>query len=182
MGISGSLRSGSAATTLLEIVAALSPSDVEFKIYGGLEGIPPFNDSREIPDPVQSFIKQIEDSDGVFICTPEYAYGVPGVLKNALDWTVSTTALYDKPVAIITAATSGEKAHASLLLTLTALSTKISAATSLLIPVVRSKLNENNELKDPQTFIEINTVFNTFITNLKAEKRAMPSGETTRHG
>jgi chromate reductase, NAD(P)H dehydrogenase (quinone) len=182
MGISGSLRTGSAATTILEIVARLSPAGVQFNIYDGLEEIPPFNDSREIPDTVKSFIRQIEDSDGVFICSPEYAYGVPGVLKNALDWTVSTVSFYQKPVALITAASSGEKAHASLLLTLTALSTKISAGTSLLIPAVRSKLNENNELKDLQTFNEIKTTFNTFITKLKSEKRLIPLEHTPHRG
>lgn len=109
LGISGSLRSGSAATSILEIVAALSPADVEFNLYGGLEEIPPFNDNTKIPDSVRTFMKQIEDSDGVFICSPEYAYGVPGVLKNALDWTVSTVAFYQKPVALITAASSGKK-------------------------------------------------------------------------
>jgi chromate reductase len=182
MGISGSLRTDSAATTILEIVARLSPADVQFNIYDGLEEIPPFNDSREIPDPVKSLICQIDDSDGIFICSPEYAFGIPGVLKNALDWTVSTTAFYQKPVALITAASSGEKAHASLLLTLTALSTKISAETSQLIPAVRSKLNENNELKDPQTFNEIKTTFNTFITKLKTGKRLSAVKESSHPG
>ncbi len=175
LGISGSLRPGASATAILEIVEAQSPADVEFMIYGGLEEIPPFNDSREIPGSVRSFIRQIEDSDGVFICSPEYAFGVPGVLKNALDWTVSTTAFYNKPVAVITAATSGEKAHDSLLLTLTALSTKISADTSLLIQAVRSRLSENNVLKDPQTFNEIKAAFNNFITKLRAEKAVVTS-------
>jgi NAD(P)H-dependent FMN reductase len=182
LGISGSLRTGGSATAILEIIAAQSPANVEFTIYDGLEEIPPFNDSPETPFPVRSLIRQIEDSDGVFICSPEYAFGVPGVLKNALDWTVATTAFYQKPVALITAASSGEKAHASLLLILTALSTKISADTSLLLSAIRSKLGENNELKDPQTFNEIKTVFNIFITKLKSEKRVILSAETSHQG
>ncbi len=54
LGISGSLRPGASATTILEIVAAQSPADVEFTIYDGLQEIPPFNDSREIPGSVRA--------------------------------------------------------------------------------------------------------------------------------
>ena len=100
------------------MVAGLVPGQVEFTIYNGLAGIPAFNDSNEMPEPVAEFIKLLSEADGVFFCIPEYAFGVPGALKNALDWTVSSsTAFPDKPVALITAATGGDKAHAAFLLT-----------------------------------------------------------------
>jgi len=169
LGISGSLRSNSSASAILNVVSGLVPREMEFTIYNGLAGIPAFDDSDEIPDPVAEFIKLLSEADGVFFCIPEYAFGVPGALKNALDWTVSSsTAFPDKPVALITAATGGDKAHAAFLLTLKAISSKIPAGATLLIPFVRSKLNEKNEVKDIMTLDSIKTVINSLIQTIKA--------------
>ena len=162
LGISGSLRSNSSASAILNIVAGLVPENVEFTIYNGLAEIPAFNDSNEIPEPVADFIKLLSEANGVFFCIPEYAFGVPGALKNALDWTVSSsTAFPGKPVALITAATGGDKAHAAFLLTLTAMSSKIPEGATLLLSFIRSKLNEKNEVKDIATLDSIRVVINS---------------------
>ena len=167
LGISGSLRSNSSATAILNIVAGLVPDQVEFTIYNGLAEIPAFNDSNEIPETVATFIELLSGADGVFFCIPEYAFGVPGALKNALDWTVSSsTAFPDKPVALITAATSGDKAHAAFLLTLRAMSSKIPEGATLLLSFIRSKLNEKNEVKDKATLDSIRVVVNSLIDGI----------------
>jgi NAD(P)H-dependent FMN reductase len=57
---------------------------------------------------------RLNNAHGVLICAPEYAFGVPGILKNLLDWTVGSGEFVNKPLAVITAATRGDKAHASL--------------------------------------------------------------------
>ena len=164
LGISGSLRSNSSATAILNVVSGLVPENVEFSIYNELAEIPAFNDSNEIPEPVAHFIKLLSDADGVFFCIPEYAFGVPGALKNALDWTVSSsTAFPNKPVALITAATGGDKAHAAFLLTLKAISSKIPEGATLLLSFIRSKLNEKNEVKDISTLDSIRAVINSLI-------------------
>jgi NAD(P)H-dependent FMN reductase len=164
LGISGSLRSNSSATAILNVVSGLVPENVEFTIYNGLAEIPAFNDSDQIPEPVAHFIKLLSDADGVFFCIPEYAFGVPGALKNALDWTVSSsTAFPGKPVALITAATGGNKAHAAFLLTLKAISSKIPDGATLLLSFIRSKLNEKNEVKDIATLDSIRVVINSLI-------------------
>ena len=164
LGISGSLRSNSSATAILNVVSGLVPENVEFSIYNELAEIPAFNDSNEIPEPVAHFIKLLSDADGVFFCIPEYAFGVPGALKNALDWTVSSsTAFPDKPVALITAATGGDKAHAAFLLTLKAISSKIPEGATLLLSFIRSKLNEKNGVKDIATLNSIRVVINSLI-------------------
>ena len=168
LGISGSLRSNSSATAILNVVSGLVPGNVEFAIYNGLAEIPAFNDSNEIPEVVANFIKLLSDADGVFFCIPEYAFGVPGALKNALDWTVSSsTAFPDKPVALITAATGGDKAHAAFLLTLKAMSSKISEGATLLLSFIRSKLNEKNEVNDMATMDQIRTVINSLIDSIE---------------
>jgi len=168
LGISGSLRSNSSASAILNVVAGLVPEQVEFTIYNGLAEIPAFNDSNEIPETVEAFIKLLSEADGVFFCIPEYAFGVPGALKNALDWTVSSsTAFPDKPVALITAATGGDKAHAAFLLTLKAMSSKIPEGATLLLSFIRSKLNEKNEVKDPATLDQVRNVINSLIDSIQ---------------
>jgi len=168
LGISGSLRANSSASAVLNVVAGLVPEQVEFTIYNGLAEIPAFNDSNEIPGTVEAFIKLLSDADGVFFVIPEYAFGVPGALKNALDWTVSSsTAFPDKPVALITAATGGDKAHAAFLLTLKAMSSKIPDGATLLLSFIRSKLNEKNEVNDMATMDQIRTVINSLIDSIE---------------
>ena len=164
LGISGSLRANSSASAVLNVVSSLVPEQVEFTIYNGLAEIPAFNDCNDIPETVEAFIKLLSEADGVFFVIPEYAFGVPGALKNALDWTVSSsTAFPDKPVALITAATGGDKAHAAFLLTLKAISSKIPEGATLLLSFIRSKLNEKNEVKDSETLDAIKSVIHSFL-------------------
>ena len=168
--ILGSLRPNSSASAVLRVVANLVPDYADFKIFTGLEAIPAFNDSDEIPATVTDFINRIAEADAIFFCIPEYALGVPGALKNALDWTVATTAFSFKPVAPITAASGGEKAHAALSLTLTALGTKISEDTKLLISFIRTKINEKGEVKDIPTSDAIKKVVDALIQTVGSEK------------
>ncbi len=170
LGISGSLRTSSSAGAVLEIVSKLVPAHVDLKIYTGVGDIPAFDDSKEIPFTVIGFIKQIENADGVFFCIPEYALGVPGALKNALDWTVSATAFSEKPVALITAASQGQKAHAAMLDILTAIGSKMNMGSNLLISFIRSKLDEKNELKDKDTLEAVKKLVDTFIRTIEERK------------
>jgi hypothetical protein len=73
----------------------------------------------------------------------------------------------DKPVALITAATGGDKAHAAFLLTLKAISAKIAEGATLLLSFIRSKLNEKNEVKDIATLDSIRTVINSLIDSIQ---------------
>ncbi|WP_353719667.1 NADPH-dependent FMN reductase [Dyadobacter sp. 676] len=154
LGISGSLRADSTNTIILKTVGTLFPSDVTFEIFEGLGEIPHFSpglDSPGLDSPgltdnqaLARFKTAIGQADGVVICTPEYAFGVPGTLKNALDWTVGTGEFNDKPVSAISASplnTGGNNALASLLLTLTALGTRKNEASSLSIPNVKGKIS-----------------------------------------
>jgi NAD(P)H-dependent FMN reductase len=163
LAISGSLRPSSSASAVLRIVADLVTDQVDFNIYNGIGNIPAFDDSSQVLAEVNNFINLISEADGVFFCIPEYAFGVPGALKNALDWTVASTAFTDKPVALITAASGGEKAHAAFALTLTALGSRISEETKLLIPFIRTKLNEKGEMTDLATLISIKWVINVLL-------------------
>ncbi|MDF2454982.1 MAG: azr 1 [Cytophagaceae bacterium] len=135
------------------------PQLTGFIFYEGLEDLPPFNpDKPQDVAPVLHFRKLLQDADAVIICTPEYAFGIPGVLKNAFDWVVSTGEFNEKPVAVISAsplASGGEKALESLLHTLTALGTIKDEHSALIIPAVKKKINETGEITDADTFKQL---------------------------
>jgi NAD(P)H-dependent FMN reductase len=166
LAISGSLRSGSSNHHILKYLASLTPADVDYTIYDELALIPPFDPGLDTDDPpavVAALRQLLASSDGIIICTPEYAFGVPGQLKNMLDWTVSSSSFVDKPVALITASLGGEHAHASLLLTLGALSANVVDGATLLISFIRSKLDGDGNIIDEETKNNLQALFGVFL-------------------
>lgn len=166
LGISGSLRSDSSNTNILKAIADLLPDYVTFKIFERLNQISSFSPGEEENDAIKSLKEDISIAKGVIICTPEYAFGVPGTLKNALDWTVSTGEFNDKPVSAISASplnSGGDKALASLLLTLTALGIKKNDHSSLSIPNIKVKMNALGKLTDQQTIDELQFQINNLL-------------------
>lgn len=156
LAISGSLRQKSSNTALMNAIIDLAPKNMIFSIYNGLGDLPHFNpdhDRDEGPASVSDLRKQLIEADAVLICTPEYGNGVPGVLKNALDWLVSTTAFMNKPTAVISASPTpmgGDKAHASLLLTLNMINAKIVEGGTLIIPHISLKLNQEGVITNSE--------------------------------
>ena len=169
LAIPGSLRNGSTNHNILKYLGALIPGDVEYTIYTELSGIPPFDlglDNDNPPEPVINLRQLLSEANGIIICTPEYAFGVPGQLKNMLDWLVSSSTLVDKPIALITASLGGEHAHASLQLTLGALSANVDLDATLLIQFIRSKIDEEGNLTDKETISNLNIVLNEFLNKI----------------
>jgi len=107
LGIAGSLRSGSYNNALLLAARELAPDGMEISIYDDLGSIPPYNSDVEAkgdPEPVAILKKAIRDADALLIATPEYNYGIPGILKNAIDWAsrpFGKSVLIKKPAAIM---------------------------------------------------------------------------------
>ena len=151
LAISGSLSSKSSNMQVLQYIAQLPGTGIEFRLSDSIRELPHFNpelDIEPVPVAVLHFREQLKNADAVLLCTPEYAFGVRGALKNALDWTVSSGEFVNKPLALITASLSGEKAQAALLQTFTALSANITPATTLLLSFIRSKLDESGNFKN----------------------------------
>ncbi len=169
IAISGSIREASSNTNILKAISAFIPEGIDYSIYNGIKDLPHFNqdiDTSEPPAVVENFRKTLSESHALIICTPEYAKGVPGVLKNALDWLVSSGELYKKPVAVITASpsiTGGDKAHESLLLTLGMIDTIIVENGSLLVPSVGTKFNNNATVKDEATKQSLIDLINSLV-------------------
>jgi chromate reductase, NAD(P)H dehydrogenase (quinone) len=105
-GIAGSLRRDSWNHRLLRAVAALAPPGVEVRVSELLPRIPLFNEDLldDVPDAVRLLRAEVAAADALMIATPEYNGGVPGVLKNALDWLslpLGGSALQNKPVGLL---------------------------------------------------------------------------------
>ncbi len=177
LAISGSLRAGSTNSALVRGMAALAPDDVDFAIYDGLATLPHYSpelDTADAPASVKEWRAHLGDADGVVICTPEYAFGMPGSLKNALDWVVSSGELWRKPVAAISASPSalgGEKAHAALVLTLTALEAQTVEEASLTIAFVRSKLDATGAVTDPELVQSLKASLNSLVKAARLPKQ-----------
>jgi NAD(P)H-dependent FMN reductase len=177
LGVSGSLRATSSNMLILKEIQKWVPQQIAFTIYQDMATLPAFDDSMEAPESVVAWRRQLAVADGVFICSPEYAFGIPGALKNAMDWTVGSGELVNKPLALVTAATGGDKAHAAWLQIFTALSANMPAGGSLLIPFVRSKLNEKGELTDVATREALQLVLHALINAI--EQTADPAAADT---
>jgi chromate reductase, NAD(P)H dehydrogenase (quinone) len=171
--ISGSLKSTSSNTNILRAIAKIAPENVIVNLVEGLDSLPHFNPENEAEiESLTNFRQQLKNADGVIFSTPEYAYGVPGVLKNALDWLVSSGELYHKPVAAISASpvfSGGDKALASLLLTLSALGTNTNEASSLSIANIKNKISVSGEITDLETIKELKSIFDDLLSRISAE-------------
>lgn len=151
LAICGSVRPQSSNMAILHKLGAMLPADVNYTIYSAIDTLPHFNPDLDNDNPEETFNQfraLIQQADAVIICSPEYAFGVPGVLKNALDWTVFSGSFNTKPTAVITASSVGNNAHASLLLTFKALGAVIPLGCEMLIPFVRTKVSEKGEITD----------------------------------
>lgn len=132
--VSGSLRAQSSNTILLQAAAALAPIGVELSLYEGLGDLPHFNpdlDNDSVSQAVKDWRNQLFASHGVIFSVPEYAHGLPGSLKNALDWVVGSGELVEKPVTLFNASPRGTYAQAALTETLSVMSAKVIPATTL---------------------------------------------------
>jgi NAD(P)H-dependent FMN reductase len=168
--ISGSTRSNSSNLKILKQIAELSKDLFEIKIFESLADIPHFNpdlDTENPPQQVTYFRNEIQAADGIIICTPEYVFSLPGSLKNALEWCVSTTIFSNKKVGLITASASGEKGHEELQLIMKTIEASFNVETSLLIQGVRGKVNADGNIVDDLTLLQIQNFITAFDKHLR---------------
>ncbi|HTD05938.1 NADPH-dependent FMN reductase [Undibacterium sp.] len=143
LAISGSLRKNSSNTALLNAAAQLAPAGVAVRLYQGLGELPLFNpdlEGRE-PEPVLEFRRQLQAAQGCMIASPEYAHGVTGVIKNALDWVVGSGELVDKPTALLNASARATYSYAALTEILGVMSAKLIPEASLTVPLANNTLS-----------------------------------------
>lgn len=133
LALSGSLRAASLNTAMLHMARSCAPPGLQVCLYGALGSLPLFNPDLEADEPpaVTHLRVAIAQADAVLIASPEYAHGVSGVMKNALDWMVSNGVFVDKPVALWNASPRASLALAALAETLSVMSARLVPAASL---------------------------------------------------
>ena len=165
LAIIGSTRADSSNLRLVKKLVEFTSDIFEFTLFEKLSELPHFNpdlDNENLPKQIAEFRQQVIDTDAVIICTPEYVFSLPGSLKNAIEWCVSTTIFSQKPVGLITASASGNKGHEELQLIMRTIETKFSVDTTLLIKGIKGKFDQQGNLTDQETIEKLNTFINAF--------------------
>jgi chromate reductase, NAD(P)H dehydrogenase (quinone) len=165
LAISGSLRAKSSNTAVLMAAARLAPPRMDIVLYAGLATLPHFNpdlDTNEPPESVRALRREIGSCDGVLISSPEYARGVAGVMKNALDWLVSSVEFPNKPIALINASPRASHADAALRLTLTTMAARLVEEASVMLPLLGRDLDADGILRDETLSVPLREALERF--------------------
>ncbi|OGU22869.1 MAG: FMN reductase [Hydrogenophilales bacterium RIFOXYD1_FULL_62_11] len=172
LAISGSLRKASLNTALLRAAARIAPPGIEVVLYHSLGELPLFNPDIEAsePVPVVTFREHILASDALLIASPEYAHGVTGAIKNALDWMVGNETLVNKPVALLNASPRATHAQAALREIVSTMSARLVDEACITIPILGSGFSEDDIVQRP----DIKSALLTALSFLKAAVQSAP--------
>jgi len=172
-GIAGSLRGGSYNRALLRAAVALAPDGLEIVVFDRLADIPPYNADVEAagdPEPVAALKAAIRSADALLIVTPEYNYGVPGVLKNAIDWASrppTGSVLAGKPTAIM-GATPGRmgtaRAQLALRQSFVFTQTPVLPGPEVLVAEAQERFAPDGTLKDEHIRRSVRTLLERLVT------------------
>lgn len=167
LAISGSTKFSSTNGLYLSAISELLGKDFEVTIFDSIGNLPHFNPDSDLENPpksVQNLRLAMHEANGIVISTPEYAMGLPGSLKNLIDWTVSSASFAGKPVLALVASTQGEKAYQSIIDILTVLEAKISPQ---LIPFAKAKINNDAEITDQETLTKLKSTIRIFVAAME---------------
>lgn len=172
LAISGSLRAASLNTMLLRALARVAPPMIPVVLYQGLGALPLFNPDIESPEPapVRRLHEAILAADALVIASPEYAHGVTGAMKNALDWMVGNETFVDRPVALLNASPRATHAQAALRETVATMSARRMDEACITVPILGSRLDEDALVGRP----EIAPALSAALAALAARGRRPP--------
>lgn len=178
LGLSGSLRKGSFNTSLLRAAAGLVPAGATLEV-ATLHGIPLYDGDLEsgegIPAAVQALKDRVMAADGLLLATPEYNNGMPGVLKNGIDWLSRPPAdigrvFGGRPVAVIGASPGGFGtilAQNAWLPVLRTLGTRPWFGGRLMVSRAGQAFNEQGELVDEKVKEQLRGFLQGFVDSLQ---------------
>lgn len=151
LALSGSLRRNSYNTAVLEALKEISPNNVDFHI-GRIDNLPLFNpDLEETHLPAVDTLKlSLSQASGLVIASPEYAHGISGPMKNALDWLVGGTEFPYKPVMIINTSPRATHAVEALKEVLNTMSAVIIERAYVSVPLLSSGLDKDGILQNDE--------------------------------
>lgn len=172
LALCGSLRQASINAALLRAAARVAAPDADIEVADWLGRLPLFNpdfenviDDRELPRAVQALRLAVDAADAILIASPEYAHGVSGTLKNALDWLVSFEPFIHKPVAVVNASPRAHHADDALRETLRTMSAGLVGERSFAVELLGAQTSEDTMVASPAV---VAVVFDA-IAALRAE-------------
>ena len=166
LAVSGSLRAKSVNTAVLLAAQALAPAGLQIALYPGLGELPHFNpdlDAGAPPAAVAGWRAAVAASDALLLSTPEYAHGLPGSFKNALDWLVSFEGFINKPVAIIAARAGGDHAQASLHEILAVMNARVLVDAGATLPLTNNSHDLESLLRLPAVCAQLTATLTTIV-------------------
>ena len=152
LAISGSLRAASSNSRVVAALALLDVPGVTVAVAQGLGDLPHFNPDLDVepaPAAVEAFRAQVLAADGLILCSPEYAHGVAGVMKNGLDWLVSVIGVYEKRPAILNTAARAHHAVAHMRDNLNVMTCGVVEEASITLPSMSADLTVAQIAADP---------------------------------
>jgi chromate reductase len=179
LAVSGSLRSHSKNRALLEAVELLAPPLARITLDWSLAVLPHFNpdlDTLEgdtLPETAARWRESVGEADGLLISSPEYAHGIPGVLKNALDWLVSSTTFPGKPVALLGASAMSVFAPAQLREILTTMNARFIDEASITVPVPGAGADAAAIAADPELAPMLRNALGAFLRAIERRNQRL---------
>ena len=172
LAISGSLRRASTNAAALEALSLLAPTGVRVALYRELWALPHFNpddDESAPPQAVRSFRTLVGASAGLILAAPEYAHGVPGTFKNALDWLVASDVFPGKPVMMINAAPRSFHAQAALRETLMTMSARLVPEAFVSLPLTGKTIDAAQIIAEPRLADPLRAGLDCFIEAIRGD-------------
>jgi chromate reductase len=172
LALSGSLRAASTNTATLEALSALAPPGVEIPLYRDLGALPLFNpdDDEQAPPPAVAALRALVGSAaGLIIAAPEYAHGVPGAFKNALDWLVASDAFPGKPVAMINTAPRSFHAQSALRETLATMSARLIPEAFVAMPLTGKMVDAAEIAANPRFAAALRAALDAFVEAIRGD-------------
>lgn len=169
LAISGSLRAASSNSALLRAAERLSPEGISIRHYLEVGQLPHFDpDLADDPPQIVAELRGIiSEADGILISCPEYARGIPGSFKNALDWLVASQDFPGKPVALFNASPRASHAQAALRLVLETMSAVIVEPASITVDLLAKGMDEADIAASPQISQQVVSALGAFKNQIE---------------
>jgi chromate reductase, NAD(P)H dehydrogenase (quinone) len=177
LAISGSLRAASINSAFCRAITRLAPKPLQVTVFTGVGQLPLFNPDLEAdpPSSVQEFRAAVGQASALVLASPEYAHGISGPLKNALDWLVSFEGFINKPVAVINTSPRAQHAYASLKEILQTMSASILPEASVSIPLLGMCITEEAMLDSPEIRKKIQSTLSALVASLSGTVESGPT-------
>lgn len=177
LALSGSLRAASINTAFCRAAARLAPPGARLDLYQGLGGLPLFNPDHESSPPpsVAALRAAVAGADALLIASPEYAHGISGVMKNALDWLVGHEGMVNKPIALVNTSPRAHYARDALAEVLRTMSTDLIPGASITVPLLGACVTEEAMLAHPEVRAAVQGMFAAVAAHLSTRAAPGPS-------